>query len=105
MIKPLTETNTPRRQLFAQGELSASRTKKPAAVNRVGQRERHIVDPQPFTIDNLSEANAYLADLLQKPEFQSMSVVEARCAALIRDPVVRAYFLAQAAEMLDEIKG
>lgn len=63
------------------------------------------MDIQPFTIDNEADAKDYLSDLLRKPEFQSMSVVEARCAKLVRDPLIKAYFLNQGAEMLAELKA
>ena len=63
------------------------------------------MEVQPFTIDNESEANAYLSDLLKHPENQTMNIVEQRCAALIKDPAIKAYFLAAGANMLAEIKG
>lgn len=63
------------------------------------------MEVQPVTLDNGSEADAYLTDLLKKPEFQSMDVIEQRGAALIKDPAVKTYFLSKGAAMLADLKG
>lgn len=59
---------------------------------------------QPYTIDNEAEAKAYLTDLLKHPENQSMDVVGQRCATLVKDPVIKTYFLAKGAELLADLK-
>lgn len=55
-------------------------------------RREPDVEIQPFTIDSEDEAKAYLTDLLADPRYQSMSVVEARCAKMVRDPAIREFF-------------
>lgn len=60
---------------------------------------------QPYTIDSEEEARAYLTDLLAHPDYQSREVIEARCTSLVKDPAIRAYFLAEGAKMLAAIKS
>ncbi|MBN6824611.1 hypothetical protein JRF84_34170 [Methylobacterium organophilum] len=60
---------------------------------------------EPYTIDTEDEARTYLADLLKHPDYQSQQVIEARCAKLVKDPAIRAFFLAEGATMLAEMKG
>lgn len=59
----------------------------------------------PFTIDNETEADAYLTDLLKRPEFQYMDVIAQRCDRLVKNPMIRAYFLTTGAQMLADMKG
>ncbi|WP_020094949.1 hypothetical protein [Methylobacterium sp. 285MFTsu5.1] len=63
------------------------------------------MDPEPLTIDNEAEAKQYLTDLLRHRDFQSMDVIESRCAKLVPNPTVKAYFLAEGAKMLAKLKG
>lgn len=59
---------------------------------------------EPYNIDTEDEARAFLADLLKHPENQSQHEIEARCK-LVKDPAIRAFFLAEGAKMLAEIKS
>ena len=54
-----------------------------------------------FTIQDVSEADSYLTDLLEKPEYQSMDEVELRAAQYIKDASIRDYFIGKAREMLN----
>lgn len=58
-----------------------------------------------YQIDTEAEAKAYLTDLLDDPRNQSRSVVEARCAKMVKDPAVRQFFLAEGERMLAERQG
>jgi hypothetical protein len=60
---------------------------------------------EPYTIDSEDEARTYLTDLLKHPDYQSQHVIEARCAKLVKEPAIRAFFLAEGARMLAEVKG
>lgn len=53
-----------------------------------------------FRIDNKGEADAYLRDMLAKPEYRSMNEVEVRAQKLIPNPRLRAYFINKAKEVL-----
>lgn len=54
-----------------------------------------------FIIENKSEADSYLTDLLEKPEYQSMGEVELRAALYIKNASIRDYFIGKAREMLN----
>lgn len=60
---------------------------------------------QTHTLDTEDEARTFLADLLKHPDYQSQEVIEARCAKMVKDPAIRAYFLAEGAKMLAAIKS
>jgi hypothetical protein len=60
-------------------------------------RESHMtVGPiETFVIEHESEADAYLDDLLKKPENRSMDVVERHADLRIKDASIRKYFIAK----------
>ncbi len=60
-----------------------------------------IMKVEQFTIQDVSEADSYLTDLLEKPEYQSMDEVELRAAQYIKDASIRDYFIGKAREMLN----
>lgn len=60
-----------------------------------------IMKVESFTIENKSEADSYLTDLLEKPEYRSMDEVESRAARYIKDASIRDYFIGKAREMLN----
>lgn len=47
-------------------------------------------------IENETYADAYLTDLLKRPEFRSMAVVEERAEKYISDPQLKTYFISKA---------
>jgi hypothetical protein len=53
-----------------------------------------------YTIDDESEADAYLKDLLAKDEFRSIDEVKNRSKELIKDESLRIYFINKAREIL-----
>jgi hypothetical protein len=53
-----------------------------------------------FKIENESEADAYLNDLLAKDEYKSMHEVERRAKDLITQEALRNYFINKAREIL-----
>ena len=55
---------------------------------------------EPFRIENQSEADAFLRDLLAKPEYRFMAEVEHRARELILDGQLRKYFIDKAHEIL-----
>jgi hypothetical protein len=62
----------------------------PPAVGPVG----------PFVIESESEADDYLRDLLEKPEYRSMGEVQMRAQKYIKDNNIRKYFVKKAKETL-----
>lgn len=56
---------------------------------------------EPFKIENQPEADAYLKDLLRRPEFRSTAELEARAAKLIGNEALKAYFLNKGKRMLE----
>lgn len=60
-----------------------------------------IMKVEPFTIQNESEADSYLTDLLENPEYRSMDEVELRAARYIKDANIRNYFIGKAIEILN----
>lgn len=55
---------------------------------------------EPFQIENESEADSYLHDLLSKPECRSIDVVRQRANTLIKDAALKNYFVTKATELL-----
>jgi len=53
-----------------------------------------------FKIENESEADTYLRDMLAKPEYRSMNEVEVRAQKLIQDENIENYFINKAKEIL-----
>jgi hypothetical protein len=53
-----------------------------------------------FRIESEAEADAYLKDLLAKPEYRSLAEVRSRAAALVRDKRLQDYFVERAKEIL-----
>lgn len=53
-----------------------------------------------FKIENESEADSYLKDLLAKPKYRSMNEVCVRAQKLIPDRRLRDYFINQAKAIL-----
>ena len=58
------------------------------------------VNIESFKIENESEADDYLRDLLAKPEYRSMGEVQQRANTYIIDAKLKNYFITKAAEML-----
>lgn len=54
----------------------------------------------PFKIENESEADAFLRDLLAKEEYRSMEEVMMRADKLISDNHLRTHFINKAKELL-----
>lgn len=54
----------------------------------------------PFKIENESEADDYLKDLLGDQKFRSMNEVDMRAKKLIKDESLRNYFTNKAKEIL-----
>jgi hypothetical protein len=54
----------------------------------------------PFTIDSESEADDYLRDLLEKPEYRFMDEVKLRAQQLIKNQHLNNYFIKKAQEIL-----
>ena len=55
---------------------------------------------EPFKIENESEADTYLKDLLARPEYRSMTEVQSRAQKDIPDPQLKKYFIDKAKEIL-----
>lgn len=55
---------------------------------------------EPFQIEDKSEADNYLRDLLAKPEYRSTDEVQQRADKYIKDAKLKNYFITKAAEML-----
>ncbi len=55
---------------------------------------------EPFIIENESEADNYLKDLLAKPEYRSMDKVTIRAQKYIKDEHLKNYFSNKAKEIL-----
>lgn len=53
-----------------------------------------------FKIDNVTEADAFLRDLLAKDEYRSMDEVIVRARELVPDDNLRMYFINKAKEIL-----
>jgi hypothetical protein len=53
-----------------------------------------------FRIETESEADAYLKDVLGKPEYRSMDEVNLRAHQYIKDERLRLYFINKAKELL-----
>lgn len=53
-----------------------------------------------FKIENVTEADLFLRDLLAKDQYRSMDVVIARARELILDDDLRMYFINKAKEIL-----
>jgi hypothetical protein len=57
----------------------------------------------PFVIENESEADTYLSDLLAKPEYRSIDEVHIRATKYIKDDHLRNYFINKAKEYLENL--
>jgi len=55
---------------------------------------------EPFTIETEAEADQYLRDLLDKPQYRSMEEVERRAERYIRDESLSRYFIDKAREVI-----
>jgi hypothetical protein len=55
---------------------------------------------EPFIIESESETDAYLRDLLEKPEYRSMNEVKIRAQKYIKDAHLTNYFVNKAKGML-----
>ena len=55
---------------------------------------------EPFMIENESEADDYLRELLEKHEYRSMDEVKMRAQKYIDDEHLKKYFIDKASEML-----
>ena len=53
-----------------------------------------------FIIERESEADAYLDDLLKKPEYRSLDETKIRAQKYIKDDKLKKYFINKAEEML-----
>lgn len=53
-----------------------------------------------FSIDNESDADDYLKDLLANPEYQSIGEVNIRAQKYIKDENIKTYFINKAKEIL-----
>ncbi|BCS47816.1 MULTISPECIES: hypothetical protein [Aeromonas] len=53
-----------------------------------------------FKIENVTEADAFLRDLLAKDEYRSMDEVIVRARELVSDDNLRMYFINKAKEIL-----
>ena len=63
-----------------------------------------IVGPiQSYMIENETDADEYLTDLLKKPEYRSMDVVQTRAAKYIKDARVKNYFINKANEYFENL--
>lgn len=54
----------------------------------------------PFVIESEFEADEYLTDLLNRPEYRSMDEVRRRAAVYIKDERLENYFINKAKECL-----
>jgi hypothetical protein len=54
-----------------------------------------------FKIENESEADEYLTDLLATPQYRSMNEVQIRAQKYIADQQLRNYFIAKARAILE----
>jgi hypothetical protein len=59
-----------------------------------------IMTIEPFKIENESEADYYLSDLLAKPEYRSMNEVNMRAQKYITDAHLKNYFINKAKGIL-----
>lgn len=55
----------------------------------------------PYKIESEAEANAYLNDLLEKKEYQSILEIERISLSLIDDDKLRTYFIEKAKSILN----
>ena len=55
---------------------------------------------QSFKIEDKSEADSYLTDLLKNPRYRSMNEVLIRAQQLITDDQIKSYFVNKAEELL-----
>jgi hypothetical protein len=55
---------------------------------------------EPFKIENESEADDYLKELFERPEYRSMDEAHRRAQELIEDPRLKIYFIDEARERL-----
>ena len=60
-------------------------------------RENNV---EAFVIDNESDADAYLNDMLKNDNYRSIDEVQIRAEKYIKDPIIKKYFIAKAEEML-----
>jgi hypothetical protein len=58
---------------------------------------------QAFMIENESEADTYLTDLLARPEERSMGEVQMRAAKYIKDEHLRNYFINKAKAYFEKL--
>ncbi len=55
---------------------------------------------EPFELDNEPDADAYLKDLLEKPEYRSVDEVRLRAQKYIKDERLKNRFINRASEAL-----
>jgi hypothetical protein len=55
---------------------------------------------EPFTIENESEADLYLRDLLENPAYRNMDEVQMRAQKYIKDEHLKNYFINRAKDIL-----
>nr|WP_042670415.1 hypothetical protein [Methylobacterium sp. B34] len=60
---------------------------------------------EPYTIETEAEARVYLADLLRDPKKRNDTEIRRHCDLRVTDPAMKAFFLAEGAKMLDELKS
>jgi uncharacterized protein (DUF1810 family) len=53
-----------------------------------------------WKIESIDEADAYLKDLLAKPEYRSLDEIQIRANQYIEDPDVKKYFITKGREIL-----
>jgi hypothetical protein len=81
------------------GALTVRHDKLPCA--RMARSKIMTTGPvEPFKIENESEADAYLKDLFERPEYRSMDEAHIRAQELIEDPSLKIYFINEARERL-----
>jgi len=57
-----------------------------------------------YVIENESEADKYLNDLLKNEKYRSIDEVRIRAEKYIRDTIIKKYFIAKAEEMLQNLR-
>jgi hypothetical protein len=65
-----------------------------------GKNRMRVAPVGPFVIENEPEADAYLRDLLEKPENRSMNEVRLRANKCIQDDHLKSYFIKKAQTLL-----
>jgi len=64
-----------------------------------------IVGPiQSYMIENETDADEYLTDLLEKPEYRSMGEVHMRVAKYIKDEPLKNYFINKAKAYFENLR-